>query len=142
MRFGQDLKWGSHSIYIDKKAALKVMGTKNKEPLTNSPFIRKFQYGHNQDSYWTYDHIIIQFEGVCDLLFLIFGDAYEYVFYFDHSSGHDQLTPDELNVSQMNKYFGGTQSKMRVTVIIDETYLGLYGHSEKLKPGDNQHMSF
>ena len=42
----------------------------------------------------------------------------------------------------MNKLFGGSQKKMRNTIIEDQNYLGPYDHPNKLKEGDTQHMSF
>jgi hypothetical protein len=60
---------------------------------------------------------------------------------FDHSSGHDKQREDGLNVKKMTKSFGGTQRKMRNTLITREKgYLGPFQH--KLNPGDMQSMVF
>ena len=128
--------------YLDKEAAMKLNNSVMKPKLTTSPFVCTFQYGQNLEGYWTYDHSILQLEDVCDVLKVIFADKYDYVFYFDHSSGHDRLRPDGLNVNQMNKMFGGTQSQMRDTKILDDTYLGPFEHPTKLKIGDTQKMTF
>ena len=60
---------------------------------------------------------------------------FEFKFFFDHSSDHDQLRPDGLNANEMNKLFGGKKI-MWATKIKDETYLGL--HNPILKVGDEQ----
>ncbi len=127
--------------YLDKEAAQKVIKTTTKPTLTESPFIRKFEYGQNQDGYWDYSTMILQFEDVVDVLHCLYGERYDFVFYFDHSSGHDRLRPDGLNVNEMNKYFGGvTNYKMRASTIADRTYLG--PHTSTLSVGDIQHMQF
>ena len=120
---------------------MKVKGKKEKGVLTESPFIQHFDYGENLDGYWCYGHIILQLEDVVDVLNVKYGDRYEFVFYFDHSSGHDRLRPDGLNVNEMNKGFGGMQNNnMRNTKIEDESHLGEY--SPSLRVGDIQHMQF
>ena len=58
---------------------------------------------------------------------------FRYVFYFNHSSGHDRLRPNGLNANAMNKMLGGAQATMRDSKINDETYLGNFSHPEKLK---------
>lgn len=99
-----------------------------------------FEYGHNQDGYWCYDTMVLQFEDCVDVLRRLFGDQYEYIFYFDHSSGHDKLRPDGLNVNDMNKGFGGAQTKMRQTSIVNDSYLGPF--NPILNVGDVQFMHF
>ena len=97
--------------YTDEIAALEVLKQKEKLPLETSPFIQKFEYGANSEGYWNYNHMVIQFEDVVDVLKVLYANKYEYIFYFDHSSGHDCLQPDGLNVKQMNKGCGGNQQK-------------------------------
>ena len=46
--------------YIDEEAAMEVLKCKEKQPLTNSPFIRKFIYGVNSEGFWNYHHMVIQ----------------------------------------------------------------------------------
>ena len=55
--------------------------------------------------------MVIQFEDCIDCLKAIYADQFEYLFYFDHSSGHDKLRPDGLNKNTMNKGYGGKQKK-------------------------------
>ena len=84
--------------------------------------------------------MVVQFEDVVDVLRALYRDTYEFVFYFDHSSGHDRLRPDGLNHIQMNKGYGGNQPKMRESKIENATYLG--PHPSSLRVGDIQYMCF
>ena len=131
---------GQH--YLDVDAAMEIHKTTSKPTLISSPFTSYFQYGANYEGYWNYSTMVLQFEDVVDVLTCLFGDKYQYVFYFDHSSGHDRNRPDGLNGNEMNKYFGGKQIKMRNSKIKDETYLGRFNHPQKLKVGVHQSMSF
>jgi hypothetical protein len=61
---------------------------------------------------------------------------------FDHSNSHNRIRPDGLNVNKISKHFGGSQPKMRDTVITEDN-LGPYNVSEyKLKVGDIQNCVF
>ena len=84
---------------------------KNDKKLETSPFKRRFEYGSNNQGYWNYSHMVIQFEDCIDCLKAIYADQFEYLFYFDHSSGHDKLRSDGLNKNTMNKGYGGKQKK-------------------------------
>ena len=128
--------------YLDENASMEVLKTKTKPPLKDSPFVRKFQYGLNYDGYWNYHHMVIQFEDVVDVLKALYGDTYHFLFFFDHSSGHDKMRPNGLNSNNMNKYFGGEQNKMRKSEIKNESYLGPYSHDSKLKVGETQSMQY
>ena len=61
--------------------------------------------------------MVMQFEDMVDCLKVLYQDEYEYVFYFDYSSGYDRLRPDGLNAAEMNKGYGRCQKKMRQTKI-------------------------
>ena len=65
---GRELGWGmditgeqlevinnirADTTYTDEEAASYLNGTKNKEPLTESPFVRYLNYGAGKDDYWT-----------------------------------------------------------------------------------------
>ena len=69
-------------------------------------------------------------------------NQYDFIFYFDHFSGHDRLRQDGLNANAMNKDYGGNESKMRSSIIKDNTYLGPYSHSHKLHIGEAQDMNY
>ena len=114
-----------------------------KEPLTDSPFVRWLDYGVNYEGYWNYHHMIVQFEDIIDCIQVLYQHQYDFIFYFDHSSGHDhRLQPDGLNANAMNKRYDGNQLKMRSSIIKDNTYLGPYSHSHKLHIGEAQDMNY
>ena len=128
--------------YIDKTAAINKNGNTMKEKLHCSPFVRKLNYGANNEGYWSYDDMILQVEDCIDTLNTINGEKYEYLFIFDHSNGHDRVSPDALSVSAISKGFGGSQPRMRPYIIKDASYLGPFDHPMRLKVGDTQSMIF
>ena len=74
--------------YFDKVADMDVLDTTKKNNFGESPFIRKLWYGSNNKGYWTGNHMIFQLEDCMDCLDVIFGDRFDFVFLFDHSSRH------------------------------------------------------
>ena len=68
--------WRNNNLYLDEEAAIKVYNRKTKAPLTTSPFIREFDYGSNQDGYWCYETMVIQFEDTLDCLWAIYQDQH------------------------------------------------------------------
>jgi len=73
--------------YFDATAAIEVNGTSKKAPLMNSPFVCLYKFG-GRNSYWTENHMILQTKYCIDCLNVIFESRYDFVFLFDHSSGH------------------------------------------------------
>ena len=73
--------------YFDKAAATEVNSNTKKMPLTESPFVHKFEFGGGK-GYWTGNHMILQVEDCIDCLRVLFTDQYDFAFLFDHSSGH------------------------------------------------------
>jgi hypothetical protein len=129
--------------YKDVKAANEAGGCTDgfKKPLTESPFVRQFEYGANSDGYWSYNHMVLQLEDCVDVLNHLYGSDYDYLFLFDHSSGHDKQQENGLNANKMTKNYGGAQRAMRSTHIAQEQgYLGPF--SRTLRVGDIQHMVF
>ena len=128
--------------YKDERAAVETRkGTQGfKQPLTESPFVREFEYGANSDGYWTYQHMVLQLEDYVDVLNTLH-PQYDFSFLFDHSCGHNRQKEDGLNVDKMSKGYGAAQRKLRETTIKDvKGYLG--PHSPTLKAGDIQMMCF
>ena len=66
---------------------MEVRGTTKKKPLTESPFLVKFEFG-GSNGYWNGNHMITQTEDCIDCLKVIYEDNFDFVFLFDHSSGH------------------------------------------------------
>ena len=130
--------------YMDVEAAKEIYhGSIKKPKLTCSPFIRTFDYGKNKEGYWSFSHLVLQFEDIVDCLKHKFGSKYEFKFYFDNSAGHNKSRPNGLNSKSMNKYFGGTNNEpLHESEIKDETYLGEYEVPGKLKVGDFQSFEY
>jgi hypothetical protein len=102
--------------------------------------VHTFEYGADSDSYWNYSHMVLQLEDCTDVLIHLF-PQYDYLFLFDYSSKHDKQREDGLNVKKLTKSFGGSQRKMRNTLIKKEK--GYLGPCQcKLNPGDTQSMVF
>ena len=93
---------------------MEVNDNTKKMPLTESPFVHKFEFGGGK-GYWTGNHMILQVEDCIDCLRVLFTDQYNFAFLFDHSSGHAKKRVGGLSVSAMNKGFGG--EKLRSTLI-------------------------
>ena len=86
--------------------------------------------------------MIIQIEDCMDCLKAIHWECYDYLFIFDHSNGHDCLSPDALSPTQIRKEFGGKQPFMRLSVIENEFFIGPYSHNTKLKVSNTHFMTF
>ena len=94
--------------YCDAIAAKNIRGTEEKQPLTDSPFIREFEYGAKNEGYWSYEHMVLQMEDCIDVMHALYPD-YDVLFLFDHSCGHDRQREDGLNVENMSKNYRGNQ---------------------------------
>jgi hypothetical protein len=92
--------------YFDVIAATKVNDTSKKPALTVSLFVRLFEFG-GRNNYWMGNHMILQTEDCIDCLKTIFESQYDFVFLFDHSSGHTKKRVGGLSVTLMTKGFGG-----------------------------------
>jgi hypothetical protein len=98
--------------YSDEVAAKAVYGNTNKSPLTSNPFVTEFEYGVAGQGYWDYHHMVIQMEDCIDVLHVLHGlDEYDYIFLFDHLSGHDKQRPDGLSVTKMTSILGGRRQR-------------------------------
>jgi hypothetical protein len=104
--------------YIDKESAILKRGKAEKEPLTESPFVRYLLYGAAQlEGYWSCEDMILQLEDIVDCLKTIY-PQFDYYFHFDHSNGHDRKCPYGLCVNKLRKYYGGSQPKMHNFMVI------------------------
>ena len=85
--------------YSDIDAAEKENGTSQKKNLGSSPFVCEFEYGSNNNGYWTYDQMIIQLEDIIDVLKFTH-PHFDFLFIFDHSNRHECLRPNGLNLTK------------------------------------------
>jgi hypothetical protein len=126
--------------YVDETAAVSKKGTALKKDLKHSPFVVEFEYGANNEGYWSYEHMVLQLEDCVDCL-QVLAPQFDYLFLFDHSCGHDKQREDGLNVENMTKSFGGKQAHLHDTLIKEcDGYLGPF--PKILRPGDVQSMVF
>ena len=91
--------------------------------------------------------MIYQLEDCIDVLFVVNGTLFDYLFLFDHSCGHDRMRPDALNINSMNVGYGGKGTKMHCSVIKSHAgYLGTYHYPDhdvkQLSVGDTASMVF
>ena len=117
--------------YFDKVAAQFFHNTTYKYPLIESPFVCFLEFW-GSNGYWCDNHIVVQTEYVMDFLAVIFEGRYGFVFLSDHSSGHTKKRGGGLDVTEMNKDWGG--GIIGPTRVKDKIYLGLYHDPE------NPHM--
>ena len=97
--------------YFDKVAAQDVNESTKKPVLTASPFLRLLEYGANNDGYWTGNHMILQFEDCIDCLRVLYAEQYDFVFLFDHSSGHAKKQENGEDASAMTQFHSGRLQK-------------------------------
>ncbi len=110
--------------YKDGSAAIEILKSDIKPPLTESPFVQYLDVGENREGYWNYNHMIIQFEDCVDCLQEIH-KGNDFIFLFDHSSGHAKKRVGGLDAAKMNVKHGGMQPRMHPSKIEKEDgYLG------------------
>jgi hypothetical protein len=110
--------------YTDSAAALEILRCDDKKDLSESPFVRYLEIGVNNEGWWDYNQMILQLEDCVDCLKTLY-PAIDFIFLFDHSSGHAKKRIGGLDASAMNKGFGGAQPSMRETIIkAEDGYLG------------------
>jgi hypothetical protein len=126
--------------YVDIDAAIAVNGQAMKKDLKESPFVVYFELGSNNEGYWTYNHMAIQFEDCVDCLKVVY-PHFDFAFLFDHSQGHAKKLPNGLDAYSMNKGFGGVQPQMRESTIKQhDGYLG--SHPLTINVGEIQSFTF
>ena len=119
---------------------MEILGTINKMPLTESPFVKYLFIGANNEGYWNSFYMSLQLDDVVDCLQVLYPE-FDLVFLFDHSQGHARKRDHALSAQHMSKYYGGAQPVMRdTTIIAEEGYLG--PHVPELCVADIQSMTF
>ena len=122
--------------YCDTLAAIEVNQTSDKQRLTESPFVRYIDVGENREGYWDYNLMVLQLEDVVDCLQVIRPD-FDYLFLFDHSSGHAKKRIGGLDANKMKVNHGGIQPVMQDSTMVEEDgYLGPF--QRILEAGDTQ----
>ena len=127
--------------YSDEDAAITVNGSKKKDKLTCTPFVRYLEYGANNDGYWKYKNMILQLEDCVDVLQYMF-PQFEFIFLFDHSNGHNRMQPNSLSLSRIQIRAGGKQPIMRSSKISADLLGPFHTTESLLQPGMNQSMVF
>ena len=86
--------------------------------------------------------MVIQLEDVIDVLKYKYPE-FEYVFFLDHSNGHDRMRPNGLNLNKIGIRYGGKQSRMRDSQLSSSDFFGPFHSSDSpLQVGDIQTMQF
>lgn len=70
---------------------------KKNHPIKSDATLVFFYTGVNGEGYWNCTYAKIQFEDVVDALYVVYPD-HDFLFLFDHSSGHAKKREDGLNV--------------------------------------------
>ncbi|KAI2509704.1 hypothetical protein MHU86_4686 [Fragilaria crotonensis] len=126
--------------YVDVDAAMAIHSQAAKKDLKQSPFVVYFELGANNEGYWTYNHMSIQFEDCVDCLRVLY-PHFDFAFLFDHSQGHAKKLANGLDAYTMNRGFGGVQPRMRESKIkAEDGYLGM--HERTVNAGDTQSFVF
>jgi hypothetical protein len=128
--------------YVDSDAAKELSPNNSaaKQDLKESPLIKYFHAGQNNDGYWCYSHMVIQLEDVFDCCGTLWPE-FEHDVLFDSSSGHKKKCVDGLDADKMNAGFGGVQPQMRNSIMIEID--GFFGSFERiLNVGDTQIFVF
>ena len=127
--------------YSDENAAIMKLGTDFKPPLTKSPLVRDLEYGVQHDGYWTYESMVIQLEDIIDVLAHTH-PAFDLLFLFDHSNGHDRLQPNGLSMTKISMRHGGMQPRMRDSVLTSDEFGPFHDKNYHLQPGMKQSMQY
>jgi hypothetical protein len=96
-----------------------------------------FELGTNNEGYWAYNHMSIQFEGCMDCIKVLYPHV-NFMFLFNHSQGHAKKLMGGLDAHSMNRGYGGAQPIMRESKIKehDDGYLGI--NARTLEVGNTQ----
>jgi hypothetical protein len=112
--------------YVDEAAAIDVLNNVEKQDLKESPFVKYFDLGANNEGCWGYNNMVLQLEDCLDCLKAVYPHL-KFVFLFDHSSGHSKKRQGGLDASHMTFWFGGSQPTMGNSKIVDmDGFLGPY----------------
>jgi hypothetical protein len=120
----QNREFGFGMKLSERDLALEILRCDDKKDLCKSPFIRYLEIGVTNEDWWDYNQMVLQLEDCVDCLKTLY-PAINFIFLFDHSSGHAKKRIGGLDASAMNKGFGGVQPLMRATIMeAKDGYLG------------------
>jgi hypothetical protein len=129
--------------YTDSTAALDILRCDDKKDLCDSPFVCYIEIGINNEGWWNYNQMVLQLEDCVDCVDCLktLYPTINFIFLFDHSSGHTKKRIGGLDASTMNNGFGEAQPSMRGTIIEAED--GCFGPFPLiLNVGNTQHFYF
>ena len=109
--------------YSDETAAITINSTAEKPKLIATPFTWQFKYGCNHDTYWTYNHVVLQSEDCVDCFKVLHPDL-DFIFLFNHQNSHNWMQPNGLSLNKISIRYGGKQPHMRQSSITDPNILG------------------
>jgi hypothetical protein len=110
--------------------------------LVESPSVKLFDLGANDEGHWGCDHMVPQLEDCVDCLKAAHPDV-DFVFWFNHSSGHSKKRQGGLDGGNVNSGFGGAQPVMRNNSVILQTTDGCIGpHDLIMSVGMTQSVVF
>ncbi len=81
-------KYREGKFYSDADAA-KAEIKQAKKTLTSTPIIQEFECSKANGGYWTYQKMVCKLDNCVDVLKVLQGDRYDFMFLFYHSCGHD-----------------------------------------------------
>ncbi len=113
------------------------MNNAEKQDLEESPFVKYFELGANNEGYWGYNNMVLQLEDCVDCLMQGVRPELDFVFLFDQSSRHTKMQIDSLHMRNMNVSHGGSGGMMHDTIIQE-----VVPHPRTLNVGDKQVMYF
>ena len=72
-----------------------------------------FEYGKNNDRYWTVEHLLKQVVDKAMFIEETLYPGYQLLFLFDNATSHSIFASDFLQADEMNKSIGGQQKFLR-----------------------------
>ena len=90
---------------VDKHAAEDTLSAVEKKDLAQSPFVKCFELGANNEGRWGRDHMALQLEDCADCLKAAHPD-FKFLLLFDHSSSHSKKRRCGLDAANTSSGFG------------------------------------
>ena len=122
--------------YVDLNAALAVYGqVAKKDLLEESTFVVSFELGANNEGYWPYNHMSIQFEDCVNCIKVVYPAHFNFAVFVRSFTGTCKKLAGGLDAYSMGKSYRGAHPMMREAKIKDhDGYLCM--HDCTLHVGD------